>query len=288
MENNIQTFIQTSIQTSPETIYYYFNKLFFGKLFSMYQAIGLFNLVVGLCGIYLATKLRRPGIFRIKLGIVFSLLVISGVGSMILSKDDFGLLHHSFISSFLILITILYWREVQHYMTTEGYHRKSLGNYIEDVPDLIWVKDLDFRYTYVNKSVLSTLELKLQDIIGKTDQEIRQQMMNNGIRYEIGADHTDHEHKLDQPIIYLDTGYIRDRFIALQVFKGPLYNSDSILTRKHVGYFSIGRDLTFDVEDHNNIATLLSEGDLTKAIDLFDLHRNRYNKFKIESYRFDT
>lgn len=252
--------------------------LFFDQVFQIHQAIGLVIFLIGCFGLYASVLMKRSIVYRLKLGLVYGIAFLAGIGGMIMDPEHYHIVQHTFTVAFMFLITILYWREVKDYMTTEGNHRKSLGRYIDDAPDLIWIKDINNRYTYVNKSFISLMQTNIDEILGKTDQELRKIMLNRNLRYDICSkrDYNDCIQSFNKPKIFLESGYIGDRFIALQIFKGPLYNHDSMDIRNHVGYIGIGRDLTYDVEDHNLMAKLIKEGKVDEAIKIFEEHQNRY------------
>jgi len=266
----------------------YIHDLIFTRTINIHHAYSIVALIISLFGLGIAFFIRRAAVFRLKLACVYILLFVAGLGGFLFEHEKFGMVEQTLYTSFFILMTVLYWREVSSYMTTEGYHRKSLGIYIDDVPDLIWVKDLEHRYTYVNKAVSSLLGLPINLILGKTENDIREVFERTGMTYTIGSEaiKVDNNHTGDfmiEPRIFLDSGIINRRFIALQVYKGPLYNSDDVITRKHVGYFGIGRDLTYDVEDHNRITEHIEKNEMDEAMIMFQIHKNRYQKVNISS-----
>ena len=53
------------------------------------------------------------------------------------------------------------------------YTIEDLENLLEYVPYEIWLKDKDGRHVYINQKGANKLGLKKEDIIGKTDMEIR-------------------------------------------------------------------------------------------------------------------
>ena len=53
------------------------------------------------------------------------------------------------------------------------YTIEDLENLLEYVPYEIWLKDKDGRHVYINLKGANKLGLKKEDIIGKTDMEIR-------------------------------------------------------------------------------------------------------------------
>jgi PAS domain S-box-containing protein len=164
-------------------------------------------------------------------------------------------------------------------MTTEGYHKKSFGSYIDDIPDLVWIKDLEQRYTYVNKAFIDMAGIESNNILGKNDSEIGEYLEENDINYSFSMGNFRNDSQVSifsKPRLIIETGIIDGRFAALQVYKKPLYNSDITSARKHVGYIGIGRDLTYDVEDHNMMSEFIAEERIEEALKLFEIHKNRY------------
>nr|WP_317331926.1 PAS domain S-box protein [uncultured Romboutsia sp.] len=53
------------------------------------------------------------------------------------------------------------------------YTIEDLENLLEYIPYEIWLKDKDGRHVYINQRGANKLGLKKEDIIGKTDMEIR-------------------------------------------------------------------------------------------------------------------
>lgn len=172
--------------------------------------IGMFTFIISIAGLCVAFAFRRPQVFRMKLCLVFSLPFISGVGGMMLPIEQFGTIQHLLNLSFMYLLTILYWREIKAFMTTAGYHRGCLANYTDDNLDMIWIKDIDERYTYANKAFLRLLRIKSKDIMGKRDVDLKK-------------------------------NYLNER-ISLHVCRSPLYNDHSV--KKLIGYMYIGREMT--------------------------------------------
>jgi len=51
-------------------------------------------------------------------------------------------------------------------------HKTVLDTFFDTIPDLIYIKDLELRFTHVNNAMLENYQLKLEDIIGKNENEI--------------------------------------------------------------------------------------------------------------------
>lgn len=245
------------------------------KLVNADQTINMFNLAVSIFGLIVSARIRRSKVYRVKLCMPFIFLFAASIGGLCVPFMKFVVLRDTLISAFIILITIMFWREIKSYMTTDGYHKKSLGGYIDDVPDLICVQDLDHQIMYANKSCMKAFNLKEHELLGKTEEEIQRLLAKKGIQYN-SIQHMTGAVSLENPRIYLESKFIDGKYIALQVYEGLLYNNESIMTRKHVGYIYVGRDLTYDVQDHDLIAKHLKEGDMETSQKIFAMHRGRY------------
>lgn len=247
-------------------------------IIDIHQTFGFMSLCIALCGFCIAYKFRRATVFRVKLAFAFCLPLIVGIVGIVDTNQKYHIVQHVMTISFMMLMTILYWREVKYFVSSEGYHRRSLADYLDNVPDLIWIKDIDFRFTYINKAVEKKFNIRSKDILGKTDAEIARMLGESGIMYEFGNICTksdiivSHE---KMPKMFLEMGAVGDTFIALQVYKGPIYRSDKF-PKEHIGYISVGRDLTYDVEDHDKIEQLWLDGDFDAAFRMFCVHKNRY------------
>jgi len=51
-------------------------------------------------------------------------------------------------------------------------HTSMLDTFFDTIPDLIYIKNLDLRFTHVNRAMLEAYNLTLDDIIGKNENEI--------------------------------------------------------------------------------------------------------------------
>ncbi|MCL2819754.1 MAG: ATP-binding protein [Oscillospiraceae bacterium] len=51
-------------------------------------------------------------------------------------------------------------------------HSTMLDTFFDTIPDLIYIKDLNLRFTHVNKAMLENYSLSLEDILGKNENEI--------------------------------------------------------------------------------------------------------------------
>lgn len=243
------------------------------------QLIGIIELVIGLFGYYVAYTFRRNSSFRFKLAVVYTFPIISGLVAVLLPTQQVHLFRHTMIIAYMLFITILYWREIKDLTTTTGFHKHALSGYLDNVPDLIWVKDLDHRYTYVNKALADTFRMQRREILGKTDIEIGRVLKKNGIQFDFDlicykSDLLTQEVKDFHQ--FLEQGMIGETFYAFQVHKVPLFCS---LEGKQdrIGYIGIARDLTANVKEHEEIERLFLEGRYAEAYAAFNEHKDKYD-----------
>lgn len=174
----------------------------------IHQLVGFFTLIIGSAGLIMSTRFRRPAVFRIKLWFVFIIPLVSGIGSVFAPEEFFGVFQSIANISFMFLISMLYWREVKAYMTSAGYHKTKLSNYIDESLDVVWAKDLDARYTYVNKAFMNIVRLEEKDILGKKEEDLKANFLRNTV--------------------------------SLHVCRSPIYNNSDI--KRLTGYLYIGRE----------------------------------------------
>jgi len=131
---------------------------------------------------------------------------------------------------------------------SESEHRrlyKMLRLMADNVPDMIWAKDLDNRYIFVNQAMCDRL-LKCSrpdDAIGKTDAYFAQKEQERGHRHTfrgIGDDSdriTKHRKTAGR---FVEEGLIRNELLALDIHKGPFWGEDGEM----IGTVGCGRDIT--------------------------------------------
>lgn len=231
---------------------------------------------VAFFGWYIAYRVKRPALFRLKLAIVFFIpFLISFTyfcGCLDFSADYKTMI----LLGFMILLNILYWRELKTVTTTAGYHKRVLYQCMDMIPDLVWMKDVDGRFTYTNKAVRERLLLcSEEEAIHRTSCEIAKMQQDKGIPYTFGGICQESDAKTlteSSPCRFMESGMVGDEFLALQVFKAPIRNMEG----KVVGTIGVGRDLTYDCLDHDEIAQRIEEGNIEEAIAVFNRHRRRY------------
>jgi PAS domain-containing protein len=120
----------------------------------------------------------------------------------------------------------------------------TIGN---TIPDMMWAKDLNGKYLYVNYAILDGLfySESYQNIIGKCDVEISKRC-----KEKVGSEnHTFGEicKNSDKIVLenlkkerFLEWGLINGKDLYLEVYKAPLIDRDG----RVVGTIGTGRDIT--------------------------------------------
>lgn len=122
---------------------------------------------------------------------------------------------------------------------------KMLRLLTDNVPDLIWAKDLEGRYTFANQAVCDKL-LKCRypdDAIGKSDRDFARQEQSEGHEYTFGqcSLETDMEVKQKQDAgRFLEEGIVRSQRLILDIHKAPFWDEYGRL----IGMVGCGRDVT--------------------------------------------
>ena len=241
---------------------------------------GIYMAFLTCFGVYLACKTKRPMVFKIKLVVVYLIPFMLAVVYLFPGYHVSEAYRILLFCTFITLTQMLYWREPKKLTTSLGYHRKTLVDFLDLVPDMVWMKDVDNRFTYTNEAIRTGLLLCTEtEAYGKTGVELAEIQRGKGHVYTFGevcGDSDDVTISKDKPCRFLEFGKVNGKFLALQVFKAPLYITCPKGGSKMVGTIGMGRDLTYDFIDHEKIAKLLEDGDYEGAKKAFSVHQRRY------------
>jgi PAS domain S-box-containing protein len=119
----------------------------------------------------------------------------------------------------------------------------------DNVPDLIWAKDMDDKFIFVNQAMcLRLLGCDRPDeAVGKTDMYFAQREREAGRRHtfgEICADSDLVTKERKAPGRFLEDGMVRGEYLALDVHKAPLLSEAGEM----IGTVGCGRDVTRERE----------------------------------------
>ena len=129
----------------------------------------------------------------------------------------------------------------------EKYHRlyKLVRLMADNIPDLIWAKDMDGRYMFVNQAMCDKLIMcDCPDIaIGMTDMVIAEEERNAGYENTFGelcvnSDAIIQERKVACRL--LEEGFVRNKYLVLDVQKAPFLDEN----KEMIGTVGCGRDVT--------------------------------------------
>lgn len=116
----------------------------------------------------------------------------------------------------------------------------------DTIPDMMWGKDMDGRYIYVNNGILNGLfyNMNYRDVLGLTDLEITAKC-----KLLVGDEnHTFGEVCGNSDLVvlknlkkerFLEWGLINGKEVYLEVYKAPLLNNGEV-----IGTVGTGRDVT--------------------------------------------
>ncbi len=239
----------------------------------MTEQIGLDigRLCITLFGWYLAYSIRRPLEFRFKLGVTYSIpFVISILNYFdLIFKEHIPMINVGFVC----LITMLYWREMKGLTTSEGYHKSVVSEYMNKVPDLIWMKDKHRNFTFVNQSLRDLMGIKDINPFGKSMEDISSKSTSFT---RVCRSSDDIVYKTRKTGKFVECGMVNGEFRSYQVYKIPLFKTDSKGNSKFIGIMGMARDLTYDYNDHKEIGKLWCDGKMDEAFEMFQDHSHKY------------
>jgi PAS domain S-box-containing protein len=138
----------------------------------------------------------------------------------------------------------------------EKYHNlyELLRLTIDNVPDLIWTKDMEDRFILVNQAICNKLLMcgSPDEAIGKTDMFFAERERNAGFEHTFGeicvnSDAITKERKA--PGRFLEDGLVRNKYLVLDVHKAPFLNRDGEM----IGTVGCGRDVTKEKETEETL-----------------------------------
>lgn len=157
----------------------------------------------------------------------------------------------------------------------EEQHKNLILKFGDKMNDILWTKDVDLRFTYVNKNMAKRILLSdQQNVLGRTHHQIAEELRCKGMKYtfDMGCEHSDKEiKKTMNPSRFISSGIIGDNNVYFHVFKSPIY-----FNGKFTGLIGFGRNITFEVSKLENIDLLIRAGDIEQALILFSEYRHKF------------
>jgi PAS domain S-box-containing protein len=123
----------------------------------------------------------------------------------------------------------------------------------DNIPDLVWAKDLENRFIFTNKANAEKLLLaeNIKEPIGKKDSYFgeRQRRLHPGddkwFTFDLECSDSDKQVlETQKPVRTLETGYVKGKPLALDVYKAPIFDESG----KVIGTVGHGRDVTKEIE----------------------------------------
>ncbi len=165
----------------------------------------------------------------------------------------------------------------------------------DNLPDLLWAKDLEGRFLFVNQAMCDVL-LKAEDTqepLGKTDMYFAQRERAAGHEHTFGevcANSDEVTLRTLQPGRFLEDGLVRGQYLALDVHKAPFHDAGGAL----IGTVGAGRDVTAELAAREQAETTLRESEeplkniLGVIPDFVSIVDRQYNLVWANSACFET
>ena len=227
---------------------------------------GLCLLIIAGSGWYMAIRrIRRSPKFKIRLMLVFSMPFLTGLMCFWpnLVPQVYLVLY---MFAFFYLLMNLYKREILNLSDFVQEQKEIFAQFLELLPDMVWVKDSAGRYTFANEALTSSLIVcDPKEIFGKTDPELTEMHMARGRDYPI------------QDLFSKDNGLVEGHDLCqqpmvLRVYRAPIYIRTTDGGSRFWGVVGIGQDLTAEHLEHQNLDRVLADGHVESARKLLQAH----------------
>lgn len=132
---------------------------------------------------------------------------------------------------------------------------KMIRMMADNVPDMIWAKNLDDRYLFVNQAMCDNLLMcnSPENAVGKTDLFFAKRERKSGHDHTFGEICVASDQQIlanCRPGRFLEDGVIRGKYLALDVHKAPLIDDDDNI----IGTVGCGRNVTREKENEKLLA----------------------------------
>ena len=244
---------------------------------------GLLEIACSTLGLYIAFSIKRSPLFRTKLCSVYFIVLLLGIFRLV---EPYRFLDYKSTLSVLIifLLTILYWREVKCLTTNMGFYKQSVVDLLDEIPDLLWVKDLEGKFIYTNRACREKMLLNSEDFVfGKTCKEISDALTESGRPSNFGDVCTISNElviEAKRPKRFMETYSIDGHNLVFQVYITPILDkhisANGISDELVKGTIGLARDYTSDYNDHCVILKLLEANKLECAIKKLKSHAHKF------------
>lgn len=118
-------------------------------------------------------------------------------------------------------------------------------NLMDNVPDLIWAKDMTDQYLFVNQAICRTLLMcdSTDEPMGKTDLYFSKREKEKGFLHTFGEICVNSDQVIKakkEPGRFIEEGFVRGKYLVLDVHKAPLTDREGNM----VGTIGSARDIT--------------------------------------------
>lgn len=115
----------------------------------------------------------------------------------------------------------------------------------DNVPDLIWAKDMDDRYIFANKAICRILIMcdTTDEALGQTDVFFAGRERSRGYLHTFGEICVNSDQVVKatrKPGRFIEEGFVRGSYLVLDVHKAPLFDETGTM----IGTVGCGRDIT--------------------------------------------
>ena len=249
-------------------------EVFLNNADSFYDITGI---LVGLICLLSINRWCKEFEFKTSLNILFIGFCLTELGRIFglhdLWHENFHFGYHLSATLFLIIFTISFITEIKVLRGKGGLLSTKV---IDIVPDMVWVKDKDFKFTYVNDSFAKELlKCTRKHAIGKTSLELSLEQKAMGFRHDFGELCLDSDTSIANTLEsgrFLEIGKVHSRPLALQVVKAPLFDKEGAFA----GIVGVGRDISYDVSDHAKLEALYKAKKFEAFEAFFEVHKYRY------------
>lgn len=236
-------------------------------------AASVVSIMFSIAGLYYINKYTsRFGPIK-TLNLLFISFLLVSIIHVTSFKSILHVYHTALLPFFQLLILVTYIIEIKVIKCQGNWLPSDILN---NLPDMLWVKDKTGKFLYANDSTCKKLLLtNKESVIGQTSLDIAARNAEKNITYDFGEICDD----TDTIIIsnrrsgkFLEVGRIADRFLAMQVIKAPIYDSKGNIW----GTVGCGRDLTYDLKDHVKLQKLYDNGNFEDFERLFEEHKYKH------------
>ncbi len=207
------------------------------------------------------------------LNLIFSGFFLAGVFHLSPYKDFIHNNHTIILAIMQLTIIVTYIIEVRLIKFQGDWLPSDILN---NLPDMLWIKDKEGRFLYANNSICNNLLLlRKQNVIGKTESDITTINNSKGLEYTFGEIRTDSDNVIltgNTSRRFLEIGKVNGKFLAIQVIKTPIFDKNGDIK----GIVGCGRDLTYDLKDHVKLQKLYDEKNYEDFEKLFEEHKYRH------------